>query len=290
MNTSDRLFSKLPETSRKKSKQHNFWGFFHRLNIRFPWLKFIGLTVAGLILLARIFGLSISKIGDPAIRPMIAPMLRHVKATERPERVLEGKMLVALTFDDGPSPSTTPGLIDILYEKNAPSTFFVLGNMARANPDIVRRAERKGNEIASHTLAHQNLIRISAAAARADIAEATAIYGDILGHPPAFTRPPYGNTNDVVRASAGTPIILWSVDTLDWQSKNPAAILENAKSQAHDGAIILMHDIYPTSVEAVPAVIDALREAGYEFVTISELAAIRGTALTPGTVYYNFRP
>ena len=86
------------------------------------------------------------------------------------------------------------------------------------------------------------------------------------------------------------PIILWSVDTLDWKSQNVDSIIATTKNQIHDGAIILMHDIYSTTVDAVPILIDTLRQDGYEFVTIPELTSIRGSDLTPGTVYYNFRP
>ena len=85
-------------------------------------------------------------------------------------------------------------------------------------------------------------------------------------------------------------MILWSVDTEDWLSKNPESIIATAMSEVHDGAIILMHDIYPTSVDAVPALVDTMRSAGYEFATIKELTDIRGVELVPGEFYYNFLP
>ena len=196
-------------------------------------------------------------------------------------------MLVALTFDDGPSPVTTPTLLDVLTEKDVPATFFMLGFMARDNPEIVQRVARERHDVASHTMYHQNLVKLPAAAAQADIAEANSTFNSILGHGPAFTRPPYGNINDVVATSVGTPLVLWSVDTRDWQSKDVGAIVSTAMSQVYDGAIILMHDIYPSSVEAIPTLVDTLRDAGYEFVTISEMAKLRGIQLAPGTAYYN---
>ena len=218
---------------------------------------------------------------------MIAPMQHHVKITER---VLEGKKLIALTFDDGPSATTTPILLDTLTEKDVPATFFMLGVMARANPDIVKRIEKDHHEIASHTMYHQNLVRIPADSARADINEAKSVVASILGHDPVYTRPPYGNTNDTVITSVGTPIILWSVDSEDWLSKNPESIISVVMSEVYDGAIILMHDIYPTSVEAIPTLVDTLRDAGYEFATISELAQSKNITLTPGSIYYNLTP
>lgn len=260
--------------------------FFRRIDIRFPWLKIVAVLAIGILAILDLLDLTISKTTDPYNKIKIAPMAHHVRI----KRDFTGKKLVALTFDDGPSSTTTPRLLDILYKKDVPATFFMLGKMARANPDLVRRAEKEGHIVASHTMYHQNLIRIPANAAKDDIAESKTVFNDILGHEPTLTRPPYGNINGAVRNSVGTPMILWSVDTLDWQSKDPSAILAVTKEQIHDGAIILMHDIYDTTVDAVPIVIDELRKDGYDFVTVPELAKIRGISLQSGTAYYNFRP
>ena len=284
MSISDRLFSKKVQPADSKSPHRSF---LRRIDLRLPWLKLIAVIIIGIIILADLCDLTISRTGDLGARAIVAPMVKHARVTKRD---LEGKMLIALTFDDGPSSATTPSLLDILYDEEVPATFFILGSMARNNPDLVKRIEKEGHEVASHTMYHQNLIRISTAAVESDIGEANATFMEILGHSPSLTRTPYGNTNDIVRSRIGTPIILWSVDTLDWQNKDPAAILENTLNQVHDGAIILMHDIHPTSVEAVPSLINALRNAGYEFVTVSELAKIRGVALSAGATYYNFRP
>ena len=180
--------------------------------------------------------------------------------------------------------------IDILQQKDAPATFFTLGSKAAAYPDIIKREAKEAHEVASHTMHHQNLIRIPATAAISDINEAKSTLKSLLGHDPIYTRPPYGNTNDTVRTTVGTPIILWSVDSEDWRSKNVDSILATTMSEIHDGAIILMHDIYPTTVDAVPILIDTLRKEGYEFVTLSELTKIRDAKLENGASYYNFRP
>ena len=220
------------------------------------------------------------------MRARLAPMSRHV----RMRRDYSDKKLVALTFDDGPSADTTPRLLDILFEKDVPATFFMLGSRARNNPDIVKRAEREYHIVASHTMYHQNLIRISVTAAEADVNESKEVFKGILGYNSKLTRPPYGNINDTVRKVIGTPLILWSVDSADWHNQDPNTILAIIKSQLHDGAIILMHDIYSTSVDAVPIIIDELRKDGYEFVTVPELAKARKINLASGTAYYNFRP
>lgn len=261
--------------------------FFRRIDIRLPWLKLIAVIVIGALAILDLLDLTISKAADPYDRIKIAPMAHHARAAQR---VFDGKMLVALTFDDGPSITTTPKLLDILYAKDVPATFFMLGSKARNNPEIIRRAEKEGHIVASHTMYHQNLIRISANAAKDDIAEAKSVFNDILGHEPVLTRPPYGNINNTVRGSVGTPMILWSVDTLDWKNKNVDEILAVTKEQVHDGAIILMHDIYDTTIDAVPVIIDELRKNGYEFVTIAELAEFRSVDLQNGAAYYNFRP
>jgi len=260
--------------------------FFRRLDIRFPWLKLVVVCLIGTLAILDLLDLTISRVTDSTMRARLAPMSQHVRI----RRDYSGKKLVALTFDDGPSADTTPRLLDILFEKDVPATFFMLGSRARNNPDIVKRAEREYHDVASHTMYHQNLIRISTAAAEADVAEAKSVFNNILGHVPELTRPPYGNINNNVRDIIGTPMILWSVDPADWKNQDPSTILTVIKSQLHDGAIILMHDIYPISVDAVPAIIDSLRSDGYEFVTVPELAKARQIKLVSGTTYYNFRP
>ena len=260
--------------------------FFRRLDIRFPWLKLVAVCLIGLLAILDLLDFTISSVTEPTKRAKIAPMSKHVRI----RRDYSDKKLVALTFDDGPSASTTPRLLDILSEKDAPATFFMLGTSARNNPDIVKRAKKEYHVVASHTMYHQNLIRISVSALQSDVDEANSVFNDILGQAPNLTRPPYGNINNAVRDTIKTPLILWSVDTLDWKSKNVDSIVETTKSQVHDGAIILMHDIYPTSVDAVPIIIDDLRNDGYEFVTIPELAKARKVTLEAGVSYYNFRP
>ena len=272
------------KSSSEKPKGSNL---FQRLNIRFPWLKLYLVIFIGLVAILDLLDLTISKITNLDQSFPRTPMAKHIKATDR---VLEGKMLVALTFDDGPSPSTTPALLDILSKKNTLATFFMLGSMAENNPDIVKRIEREGHEIANHTMYHQNLVWLSPEEIQSDINASKAVFSNIIKRTPALTRPPYGNYNDVVSSIANTPLILWSVDTLDWQNRNPETILNITLNQVHDGAIILLHDIHPTSVESVPAIIDALRERGYEFTTVSELAGIRKVKLSAGEGYYNFRP
>lgn len=273
MSTSAKSSSKKPRS------------FFSRLNARYPWLKIIAFLYLSFIVILDLLGLTISRTDNLSDDFPTTPMSKHVKATDR---VLKDKKLVALTFDDGPSSTTTPELLDILRDKNALATFFVLGNMANNNPDIVKRAEREGHEIESHTMYHQNLIRTSYEGIKNDIGEAKSVLSSILKHPPTLTRPPYGNYDDRVFELTGTPLILWSVDTEDWKSRDAASVVAIVTQQAYDGAIILLHDIYPSTVEAIPAIIDNLRANGFELVTVSELADNRHIKLSAGESYYGF--
>ena len=279
--------SQAPSGTITKKQTERKSSLLRRVDIRFPWLKIVAVCLVGFIAILDLLDLTISKTGDPYDKIKIAPMSKHVRATARD---LFGKKLIALTFDDGPSGATTPTLLDILKEKEAPATFFTLGTMARNNPDLMKRAEDEGHEVASHTMYHQNLVRISASAAESDINEAKSVFNDVLGHEPTLIRPPYGNINNTVRDKAGAPLILWSVDSLDWKNKDVELNISTILSQVHDGAIILMHDIYPTSVDSISRLVDILREDNYEFVTVSKLAKMRGVELKNGESYRNFPP
>ena len=217
-----------------------------------------------------------------------APMQKHVKVSNRARRSFTGKKVVALTFDDGPRDTTTPYLLDILREKNVYATFFALGYEVEMFPDIAIRAVEEGHEVASHTMWHQNLVTLADWEILDDIASSNEIFLRVLGYVPKYIRPPYGNYNDSVAQIANVPLITWSVDSLDWRDRDTASILAHCEQGLQDGAIILMHDIHPTTIEAVPILIDQLRAEGYEFATLTELAEYRKMEMLPGVVYRDF--
>lgn len=200
----------------------------------------------------------------------------------------QGKKVIALTFDDGPSPVTTPRLLDILKGREAKATFFVLGTMAQKSPDILWREAAEGHEVASHTPYHHQLTKLSYAQVQAEAAEMERIFMEILGTRPPFTRPPYGSQNATVGQALGQPMVLWSIDPRDWADRNANTVCTRVVNAARDGAIILVHDIHATTVDAVPCIVDSLRAQGYEFLTVSELAASRGVKMVNGVAYYNF--
>ena len=262
--------------------------FRFKINKVYPWLKIaLPILVVTFVLLGG-SGLFWQRLTEGTIAPA-APMSLHVRVPDRVFRGnLEGKKLIALTFDDGPSAITTPQLLDVLKEKKVVATFFELGRNAAWNPEIVRRVVDQGNELGSHTYSHQNLVMISEIAVREDKNATDMAFREIIGTVPTLTRPPYGNFNQKVMEILDTPLILWSIDSRDWESKDPAKIKEIAIGQARDGAVILFHDIYSTTVEAIPEIIDRLREEGFEFVTVSELARFKGVEIKKGEYYRDF--
>lgn len=200
----------------------------------------------------------------------------------------QGEKLIALTFDDGPSPALTPRLLDILSGEQVRVTFFVQGSSVKANPGIVRRAAEEGHEIGSHTYSHKDLTTLSAARLAAEIHDTVDVIRS-AGAEPTVTRPPYGAYNDAVVDAIGTPVILWSIDPMDWKFRDADIVYQNVVNVAADGDIILLHDVHETSVDAAAMIIPALKARGFRFVTVSELISARGGTET-GPVYAALRP
>ncbi len=215
-----------------------------------------------------------------------APMQKQVKTLAR--RSPYGKKLVALTFDDGPGAEITDQLLAILREKEVVATFFMLGKMAQRYPEVVKRVKAEGHEIGSHTMNHANLNRLRADSVAIEVEQAKDVFQSVLGETPRLTRPPYGIVNSAVREKAGAPLILWRVDPEDWRYQDAEVVKGRTVSYAFDGAIILLHDVYATSVTAAGLIIDELRAQGYEFVTVSELARFKGVEMQKGGVYGAF--
>ncbi|WP_449066380.1 polysaccharide deacetylase family protein, partial [Planomonospora algeriensis] len=177
---------------------------------------------------------------------------------------------VALTFDDGPG-RYTGTLLRHLAAYRARATFYVVGQNVAANPGVVRRAVEAGHEIGNHTWSHRDLTRLSPAAIRADLARTDRAVEKAADVTPKTVRPPYGAHNAAVRRQTTRPVVLWSVDTEDWRHRNGPAVARRAVKAAGPGAVILFHDIHPTTVKAIPRVLKDLSARGYRFVTVSEL-------------------
>lgn len=200
-----------------------------------------------------------------------------------------GEKIVALTFDDGPGPYTAE-LLDFLKQEGVRATFFVLGTRVDAYPKLIKRMAEEGHEIGNHSNAHNMLHRMDLAGVRKEMGACAEKIEKLLGYRPTVMRCPGGNKNDAVHTyakEAGIPIAYWSVDTRDWESRNKDKILSVAfgKNGIGDGSIVLMHDIYKTTVEAAKEMILRLKKQGYTFVTTSELIEARRGGIVPGKQY-----
>lgn len=194
---------------------------------------------------------------------------------------------VALTFDDGPAGDITATLLEGLKERDAKATFFLCGYQIGYFPDHPTLITQAGCEVGLHTENHANLSSLSASQIRSEIQdELYRIPGDI---PIRLLRPPGGQFDDTVTSVCqeyGMSIIMWSVDTEDWNKPDAESIVP-AITQAQDGDIILMHELEWKSIHAALEAIDIMKAEGYEFVTISELARIKEKPLYGGDVYYS---
>ncbi len=192
--------------------------------------------------------------------------------------------LVAITFDDGPS-AYTATLLDGLKARGAKATFFCVTDMINARPAILRRAVAEGHQIANHSSTHPDLTTLSASGVRNELSRCNNALIKAGGDQMYALRPPYGSYNSTVRNVTTGPIILWSVDTLDWKYRNADTVYNNIISKTTDGSIVLLHDLYSTSVRGALRAIDTLKARGYEFVTVNELFRRRGITLQRGQVY-----
>lgn len=206
---------------------------------------------------------------------------------------------IAMTFDDGPHPSLTPRLLDILRERNIRATFYVVGNRTRQFSGIMRRIGAEGHEFGNHTWTHP--LRPSGWADQALRAEISRTHDSILatgGATAKSYRPPGGSVTPHQKSwifnEFGYPTILWAVDPNDWKRPGPAVVTQRILSATRPGAIVLAHDIHPGTIDAMPATLDGLLARGFRFVTVSQLIALERNRVAaveaPRQLSINFGP
>jgi len=178
---------------------------------------------------------------------------------------------IALTFDDGPGPYTSQ-ILDALDRRGAKATFFVLGSQVHGHEALLRRMMSSGMEIGNHTWSHSDLARLGRSRQIAEINDAGAVIERASGQRLTLVRPPYGSFSATTR-SLGVPLALWSVDTLDWKHRSSSRTVGTVKAEARAGAVVLMHDIHSSTVDAAARIIDQLRARGFTLVTVSHLHA-----------------
>lgn len=182
---------------------------------------------------------------------------------------------IAMTFDDGPSATLTPKLLDLLAAHHIKATFFVIGENVAEHPEIVERAAREGHEIGNHSWSHPNFGKMSEESVRSQLRRTDDAIKNATGKRPTLMRPPYGSITDRekhwIHDEFGYQIILWDVDPYDWRRPGPAVVRNRILKETQPGSIVLSHDIHPGTIEAMPSTFDALEAKGFKFVTVSEL-------------------
>jgi peptidoglycan/xylan/chitin deacetylase (PgdA/CDA1 family) len=192
---------------------------------------------------------------------------------------------VALTFDDGPNEDTAR-LLKMLDTYHAKATFFVVGEMVKEDPSMVKREVAAGHEIGNHSWSHPNLAVMSESAIRSQLSRTQEAVEKAAGVTPVLLRPPYGETNRRVASVAKAfhmPQILWQVDPEDWKDRHTSVVARRVLAATRNGDVVLMHDIQPTTISAVPRILAVLAGKGFSFVTVSELFADR--KIKPGREY-----
>ena len=228
--------------------------------------------------------------GLPPIEPSGTSLLEArdlIRQSALKRGVDPNKPMLALTFDDGPQRQTIR-VLNALKQNGARATFFVLGKNIAGNEDILRQLAEGGHELAVHSWSHPDFTKISESAVRSQVTRTMDKILEITGQEVHLVRAPYGASNRVSRrplAELGLPLILWSVDSLDWKTQNAVDTVTAIREKAVNGAIILCHDVWSSTGQAMEIVLPKLIGMGYQLVTVSEMMSFREEPMKPGWEY-----
>jgi peptidoglycan/xylan/chitin deacetylase (PgdA/CDA1 family) len=178
---------------------------------------------------------------------------------------------VALTFDDGPSGQYTERLLEGLKERSVKATFFIVGECIEGNEEIIKKMYEDGHLIGNHTYTHTNLVKTEFSTACEEINQTNSNIKSITGYTPKYIRPPYGEWDKKLLQETNMSIVLWTVDPEDWKDQNAEIVASRILKSVSSGDIILLHDIFKSSVDAAFIIIDRLQAKGYHFVTVDKL-------------------
>ncbi|HUS26293.1 MAG TPA: polysaccharide deacetylase family protein [Nevskiaceae bacterium] len=177
---------------------------------------------------------------------------------------------LALTFDDGPNPVTTPQILDILEAYDARATFFVIGSRVPGHEALLQRMFQDGFEIGNHSWSHPDLTKLSSVQVRQQVEQTqTAVINAGVPAPRLF-RPPYGAVNPMVKSQIPLTLVMWNVDPEDWQTPDVSQIIAKVEAQAKPGGMVVMHDIHAQTAQALPTILDNLEDR-FQLVTVSDL-------------------
>ena len=199
------------------------------------------------------------------------------------------KKTVAITFDDGPSSKYNRQFLDALAKNKAHGTFFMVGTMMQSCQKCVKDTYESGSEVASHTYNHINMTRKSIEDVNASIKKTDDLFYQITGDHIKYVRPPYGSYNKTNLENVDYPLILWNLDTEDWRYKDVDHIVNYVMENVSDGSIILMHELYETSLEALEIILPKLYAEGYQVVSVGELAELKGREVLSGHAYRSLK-
>ncbi len=198
------------------------------------------------------------------------------------------KKVVALTYDDGPGKKTGK-LLRRLEKYDAHATFFVVGNKVSSYKSEIKKMKNIGCEVGNHSYSHPNLGSASMSKVTSEVNKTNSRIKAITKENVSLMRPPYGSIGSSLKKGAKMPLILWSIDTRDWQTRSASKTISAATGKIKDGDIILMHDIHNSTIEASMKIIPQLKKKGYEMVTVSEMAKIKGKKLRSGSRYASMK-
>lgn len=257
--------------------------------------KMLVVAVAAILLVCVITAIGVnSKKNDiqPQKTKPVDENITHVTTeatTEAPttKRFSPDDKLIALTFDDGPYSPVTERILDVLEKNNSVATFFVVGDRVDTYQKSLKRAFDMGCQIGSHTYSHTYLkSSTSNEVIKSEIDKSLSAIKNITGEDVIIMRPPGGFCNERI----SLPEIMWSVDSLDWKNRNADKNYNNVMNNVYDGCIVLMHDLYPATADAVERMVPQLIADGYKLVTVSELMEARGINMEAGKSYNSAKP
>ncbi|QCR34359.1 hypothetical protein C1N55_01590 [Lysinibacillus sp. SGAir0095] len=180
---------------------------------------------------------------------------------------------VALTFDDGPHKKITNQILNTLDKYHAKATFFMVGERVEGNASVVKDVLARGHEIGNHTWDHARLTKLTSKSVLSKVSSTNNIIYKVTGHYPSVFRPPYGAKNKQVTDLINMPVVLWTIDTLDWKYRDSSKLLPMVQKNIKNNDIILMHDIHQSTADGLESVLNYLQKQGYECVTVSEILA-----------------
>lgn len=254
-------------------------------NVRPPFVALLAIVVCGLapalLLTSNWLLFSAPDFIQPARAEALAPVIHapravlgvHVRKLKSQLPPLDCTQVscLALTFDDGPNPMTTPQVVQELEQAHVQATFFMVGSRIPGNEALLRQMYTDGDEIGNHSWSHPNFTKLTAPEIQQQINQTQQAVANAGVPAPTLFRPPYGAVNPTVQANVPLTILLWNEDPKDWAATTPAEVVESVEASAQPGGIIDMHDIYHVTADALPQIITDLQARGFHFVTVSQL-------------------